>query len=107
MANVAQAMNQVSEIPPHPFLEEPILYVSNLPAHITDEVIARTLEFCVPFRPRLIRDPATGTATGSIEFRTIERGMFNHLYEQSGHGFVLIIELNQSPISQLKRLSLL
>lgn len=74
MANVAQAMGQMSEIPPHPFLEQPILYVSNLPAHITDEVIARTLEFCVPFRPRLVRDPATGSATGSIEFRTIERG---------------------------------
>lgn len=67
------ASGAMEEIPPHPYLTEPILYVSNLPAHITDEVIARTLEFCVPFRPRLVRDPASGTASGSIEFRTIER----------------------------------
>jgi hypothetical protein len=64
----------MEEIPPHPFLTEPVLYVSNLPAHITDEIIARTLEFCVPFRPRLARDPTNGAVTGSIEFRTIERG---------------------------------
>jgi len=68
------ASGAMEEIPPHPFLTEPVLYVSNLPAHITDEIIARTLEFCVPFRPRLTRDSTTGAATGSIEFRTIERG---------------------------------
>ncbi|KAG8832796.1 hypothetical protein FRC17_000619 [Serendipita sp. 399] len=67
------ATGVMEEVPPHPFLHDPILYVSNLPSHITDEVIARTLEFCVPFRPRLVRDPVTGKATGSIEFRTKER----------------------------------
>ncbi|KAG8817202.1 hypothetical protein FRC19_011493 [Serendipita sp. 401] len=67
------ATGVMEEVPAHPFLHEPILYVSNLPSQITDEVIARTLEFCVPFRPRLVRDPVTGNATGSIEFRTKER----------------------------------
>lgn len=87
MATGSTNVAPMDETPPHPYLNQPKLFVSDLPGHITDEVIAKTLEFCVPFRPRLTRDPVTGNATGSIEFRTIERGdcCFN-----TAVGFMLI-----------------
>jgi hypothetical protein len=40
----------------HPFLREPKLYISNLSPTVTDVDLAHALEYCVPFRPSVMRD---------------------------------------------------
>lgn len=49
----------------HPFLREPKLYVTGLSPQVTDADLAQAFEYCVPFRPIIIRDgtgqPINGT----------------------------------------------
>ena len=58
----------------HPHLHSPLLYVTGLLPHVTDGDLARALEACVPFRPSIPRDTGAPTLSGTIEFKTIDKG---------------------------------
>ncbi|KAF9443021.1 hypothetical protein P691DRAFT_779114 [Macrolepiota fuliginosa MF-IS2] len=58
---------------PHPYLLEPVLYVSNLPAHVSDEALATALVGFGPFRPTIMRDGTGNPASGTIEFKFIDK----------------------------------
>lgn len=58
---------------PHPYLHEPLLYVSGLPPYVTDENLAATLGACAPFRPRIPRDDPSRPLSGTIEFKYLEK----------------------------------
>lgn len=59
---------------PHPYIQDPVLYVSNLPAYVTDESLASALTGFGPFRPKIIRDGAGSSASGTIEFKFLDKG---------------------------------
>lgn len=59
---------------PHPYLHEPILYISALPAHVTDENLAYCFATCAPFRPKIPRDDVSKPLSGTIEFKFLEKG---------------------------------
>ena len=67
------AQDQPSQ--PHPYLHEPVLYISNLPAHVSDQDLAVLFEHCIPFRPRIARENAGPFVSGTIEFKALEKGM--------------------------------
>ncbi|KAF5357025.1 hypothetical protein D9756_006674 [Leucocoprinus leucothites] len=59
---------------PHPYLHEPVLFVSNLPAYVSDESLATALVGYGPFRPKIMRDGIQATTvSGAIEFRYLEK----------------------------------
>ncbi|KXN81675.1 Polyadenylate-binding protein, cytoplasmic and nuclear [Leucoagaricus sp. SymC.cos] len=58
---------------PHPYLQEPVLFVSNLPAYISDETLATAFVGYGPFRPKIIRDGIQAMVSGAIEFRFLEK----------------------------------
>lgn len=58
---------------PHPYLHEPLLYVSNLPPYVTDENVAMTFQSCAPFRPTIPRDGSNRPLSGTIEFKFLEK----------------------------------
>ena len=60
---------------PHPYLHEPILYISNLPNYVTDENLAIAFSTCAPFRPRIDRVDTTKPLFGMIEFRVLDKGV--------------------------------
>jgi polyadenylate-binding protein len=70
---------QESEYPqgphPHPYLHEPMLYITNLPAFVTDEMLAVAFMYCGPFRPKIQRDVTGQMVSGTIEFKFLEKGM--------------------------------
>ncbi|KAH7925447.1 hypothetical protein BV22DRAFT_1034015 [Leucogyrophana mollusca] len=57
----------------HPYLHEPLLYISNLPPYITDENLAVTFQSCAPFRPNIPRDGSNRPLAGTIEFKYLEK----------------------------------
>jgi polyadenylate-binding protein len=59
---------------PHPYLHEPLLYVSGIPPHVTDQDLAIAFVSCAPFRPNIKRDGSIGLLSGTIEFKYIEKG---------------------------------
>jgi polyadenylate-binding protein len=61
---------------PHPCLQDPILYLSNLNPSVTEAHLANVLQFCTPFRPVIDRD-ASGQVlgTGSVTFKFFESSM--------------------------------
>ena len=61
---------------PHPCLHDPVLFVTNLPAYVSDETLASVLVGYGPFRPKIIRDGMQATVSGAIEFRYLEKGLF-------------------------------
>ena len=61
------------QMPRHPFLDQPLLYVNGLPEYVRDQDIAQALEACVPFRPQVVRD-GSGYSSGNILFKSLERG---------------------------------
>lgn len=63
-----------SQPQPHPYLREPVLYISNLAPTVTDADLARALGDCVPFRPKIARDGSDRPLSGTIEFKHIEKG---------------------------------
>jgi polyadenylate-binding protein len=66
---------QDTEVPqPHPYLHEPLLYISNLPPYVTDENLAMTFQPCAPFRPNIVRDGSNRPLSGTIEFKYLEKG---------------------------------
>lgn len=60
---------------PHPYLHEPLLYISGLPHYVTDENLALAFTTCSPFRPRIPRDDTTKQLSGTIEFKTLDKGV--------------------------------
>ena len=42
---------------PHPYLHDPLLYITGIPAYITDEALAVTFLTCGPLRPKIQREP--------------------------------------------------
>lgn len=63
---------------PHPYLHEPLLYISGLPTSVKDEDLALALQACAPFRPNIPRDGSTKPLSGTIEFKYMEKGMCPH-----------------------------
>ena len=63
------------QMPRHPFLDQPMLYVNGLPEYVRDQDIAQALEACVPFRPQIVRD-GSSYSHGSILFKSLERGVW-------------------------------
>lgn len=59
---------------PHPYLHEPLLYITGLPPHIRDEDLAAAFQTCAPFRPQIPRDPSAKLLSGTIEFKFMEKG---------------------------------
>lgn len=62
---------------PHPYLHEPLLYISGLPPHVSDQDLAAAFVSCAPFRPNVARDNSGGLLSGTIEFKYIEKGAVN------------------------------
>ncbi|CAE6455468.1 unnamed protein product [Rhizoctonia solani] len=56
----------------HPFLREPKLYISNLSPLVTEVDLAHSFEYCVPFRPTIIRDGTGQPVNGYVEFKLLE-----------------------------------
>lgn len=59
---------------PHPYLHEPVLYISGLPPHVSDQDLALAFVQCAPFRPNIPRDGTNRPLSGTIEFKYIEKG---------------------------------
>ncbi|KAK7020207.1 hypothetical protein VNI00_017820 [Paramarasmius palmivorus] len=57
----------------HPYVHEPILYISNVPSYITDEALAVAFLTCGPLRPKIQRDPNAQVVGGTIEFKFLEK----------------------------------
>ncbi|CCL99612.1 uncharacterized protein FIBRA_01630 [Fibroporia radiculosa] len=58
---------------PHPYLHEPVLYITNLPQYVKDEDLAVTFQNCAPFRPTIPRDGSNTLLSGTIEFKYLEK----------------------------------
>ncbi|KAF8889597.1 hypothetical protein BD779DRAFT_1439034 [Infundibulicybe gibba] len=56
----------------HPYLHEPLLYITNIPAYVSDENLAVAFVTCGPFRPKIPRDGTSNTLSGTIEFKFLE-----------------------------------
>ena len=59
---------------PHPYLHEPLLYITNIPPFVTDEMLAMAFVTCGPFRPKIPRDGSPNLLSGIIEFKFLEKG---------------------------------
>ena len=59
---------------PHPYLHDPLLYISGLPHFVRDEDLASAFHQCAPFRPNIARDGSTKPLSGTIEFKYLEKG---------------------------------
>ena len=59
---------------PHPYLHDPVLYISGLPPHVTDQALASAFVSCAPFRPNIPRDGSNRPLSGTIEFKYMEKG---------------------------------
>ncbi|TFK49122.1 hypothetical protein OE88DRAFT_1663512 [Heliocybe sulcata] len=57
----------------HPYVHEPLLYIGVMPSYVTDENLAGSLQTCAPFRLNLNREPNTGTMSGTIEFKFLDK----------------------------------
>ncbi|KAJ3736819.1 hypothetical protein DFJ43DRAFT_1129416 [Lentinula guzmanii] len=68
-----QVPPQESGPQPHPYLHEPLLYITNLSANVTDETLGMTFMACAPFRPKITRDTASPMVSGTIEFKFLEK----------------------------------
>ncbi|PPR01812.1 hypothetical protein CVT26_013171 [Gymnopilus dilepis] len=54
---------------PHPYLHEPLLYITNLPSYVSDENLALAFVGFGPFRPKIQRDTNASLVSGTIEFK--------------------------------------
>lgn len=59
---------------PHPYLHEPLLYISGLPQFVRDEDLAAAFQQCAPFRPNITHDDSVKPLSGTIEFKYLEKG---------------------------------
>ncbi|KAF9269423.1 hypothetical protein L218DRAFT_993473 [Marasmius fiardii PR-910] len=58
---------------PHPYLHDPLLYITSLPAYISDESLAVSFLTCGPLRPKIQREPNAQFVSGTIEFKFLEK----------------------------------
>ncbi|KIL62740.1 hypothetical protein M378DRAFT_80802 [Amanita muscaria Koide BX008] len=58
---------------PHPLLRDPLLYITNLPHHVTEENLAAAFTMCAPFRPTILRDSTGVIVSATIEFKFIDK----------------------------------
>ncbi|KAI0090136.1 hypothetical protein BDY19DRAFT_887958 [Irpex rosettiformis] len=58
---------------PHPYVHEPLLYISGVPPHVTDQDLAAIFLSCAPFRPNITRDRPGELLSGTIEFKYVEK----------------------------------
>lgn len=59
----------------HPYLHEPLLYITNIPANVSDETLGIAFVPCAPFRPKLVRETSNPFVSGTIEFKYLESGV--------------------------------
>lgn len=59
---------------PHPYIEKPLLFVSNLPPFVSDFDLAKALAEVSPFKPNLQRDGSGNPVFGEILFRFVDTG---------------------------------
>jgi polyadenylate-binding protein len=64
----------ISSPQPHPYLHDPLLYISNLPPFVTDQNLAMAFINCGPFRPTIGRDGSNLPLSGTIEFKFLDKG---------------------------------
>lgn len=64
---------------PHPYLHEPILYISGLPSYVTDDEIALVFQPCAKFRLKINREEPLQELCGTIEFQYLDRGHFHSI----------------------------
>ncbi|KAF9077433.1 hypothetical protein BDP27DRAFT_1357522 [Rhodocollybia butyracea] len=57
---------------PHPYLHEPLLYITNVPTNVSDETLGIAFVPCAPFRPKIVRDTTSPFVSGTIEFKFLE-----------------------------------
>ena len=90
-ASYPQAEQAIRQPEPHPYLHDPLLYISNVPPHVTDADLALAFSQCAPFRPNIPQDGRGLTRSGTIEFRFVEKGVANacHNIFHSHHAHVL------------------
>lgn len=69
-----EVLEQQQQQQPHPYLHEPLLYVSNLPAFVQDESLAQAFVTCAPFRPNITRDGSAKYVSGTVEFKFLASG---------------------------------
>ncbi|EIN08348.1 hypothetical protein PUNSTDRAFT_52774 [Punctularia strigosozonata HHB-11173 SS5] len=67
------ASDYPAEPQPHPYLHEPVLYITNLPSYVSDENLALAFQFCAPFRPVIARDDSGQPVSGTIQFKFLEK----------------------------------
>ena len=70
---------------PHPYLHEPILYISGLPSYVTDDEIAVVFQPCAKFRLKINREEPHQELCGTIEFQYLDRGHFHSIRFRSSH----------------------
>ncbi|KIK68690.1 hypothetical protein GYMLUDRAFT_54276 [Collybiopsis luxurians FD-317 M1] len=58
---------------PHPYLHEPLLYITNVPANVSDETLGMAFMTCAPFRPKIVRDTPSPMVAGTIEFKFLDK----------------------------------
>jgi polyadenylate-binding protein len=58
----------------HPYLHEPRIYISDVPAWVEDGHLAVALQHCSPFRPNIVRDGSVAHVSGTIDFRFLDKG---------------------------------
>lgn len=59
---------------PHPYIEQPLLFLSNLPPFVSDHDLAKALVEVSPFKPNLQRDGSPNPVSGEILFRFVGTG---------------------------------
>ncbi|KII87881.1 hypothetical protein PLICRDRAFT_650426 [Plicaturopsis crispa FD-325 SS-3] len=73
MAEYDNSQGELDAPEGHPYLQEPVLYISNLPHYVSDENLAVAFQACAPFRPKIPRDGSTRPLSGIIEFKFLEK----------------------------------
>jgi polyadenylate-binding protein len=68
----------------HPYLHEPLLYISSLPPYVSDENLAVAFQACAPFRPNIVRDGSNRPLSGTIEFKYLEKGAHSRVLRFEG-----------------------
>lgn len=68
------SMPVIHDTEPHPYLHEPVLYISGLPCCVTDDEIALVFQPCAKFRLKINREEPHQELYGTIEFQYLDRG---------------------------------
>jgi hypothetical protein len=74
----------------HPYLHEPRIYITGLPAWVEDANLASAFQHCSPFRPNIQRDGGAGVVSGTIDFRFLEKGAHTLIFN-------IYLRLNSRP----------